>query len=120
MKLLLLYSLFFSSVVMAQSKINYQRLVKVVVDSTKLNIYKMALKEGTETSVLVEPGVISYTIYYEKARPNHITIFETYASLDSYTKHIATAHFKRYKDKVADIVESLEIVDVELLANVEK
>ena len=82
---------------MAQSKTNYQRLVKIIVDSTQLENFKTALKEGTETGVRVEAGVLSYQIYAEKEHPNHITIFETYKSIEAYNKHIETPHFKKYK-----------------------
>ncbi len=105
---------------MAQSKTNYQRLVKIVVDSTQLDAFKVALKEGTETGVRVEAGVLSYAIFYEKEHPNHITIFETYASIEAYNKHIQTPHFKKYKATVANMVQSLDIVDIESLANVTK
>lgn len=106
--------------VSAQSKTNYQRLVKIVVDSTKLEAFKAALKEGTETAVRLEPGVLSYNIFQEKEHPNHITIFETYASIKAYNKHIQTQHFKNYKTKVADMVQSLELIDVDQIAYVTK
>lgn len=120
MKLVVLFLLLLSNILTPQNKTNYQRLVKIVVDSTKLEAYKSALKEGTETSVYLEPGVISYNIYYEKVKPNHITIFETYSSIESYTKHVQTTHFKKYKSQVADMVQSLEIIDVGVIANVIK
>jgi len=104
----------------AQQKSNYQRLVKIVVDSTQLDAFKFALKEGTETSVRVEKGVLSYQIYFEKEHTNHITILETYASIDAYNRHIETPHFKKYKKTVANMVQLLDIVDIKPLANVIK
>lgn len=98
--------------IMAQKNDNYQRLVKIVVDSTQLDVYKIALKEGIETALREEVGVLSYQIYAEKAYPNHLTLFETYASVEAYNLHIQTPHFKKYKATVANMVQSLDIVDV--------
>jgi quinol monooxygenase YgiN len=118
--LLILSLLFMSDNIAAQKNNNYQRLVKIVVDSAQLEAYKIALKEGTETSVREESGVLSYQIYAEKEHPNHITIFETYSSVEAYTQHIQTPHFKQYKAAVANMVLSLHIVDVLPLAEVKK
>ncbi len=121
MKTLVILSLFFiTNNVMAQSKTNYQRLVKIVVDSTQLENFKTALKEGTETGVRLEEGVLLYQIYAKKEYPNHITILETYASIEAYNKHIETPHFKKYKKTVENMVQLLDIVDIENLADVTK
>lgn len=114
----LLFLLLMSNTLKAQK--NYQRLVSIVVDSTQLDAYKAALKEGTETAVREEPGVLSYQIYSEKEHPTHFTLLETYASVEAYNLHIQTPHFKKYKAAVANMVLSLKIVDVLPLATVVK
>jgi quinol monooxygenase YgiN len=116
----ILFLLVTSNNILAQKNTYYQRLVKIVVDSTQLDAYKIALKEGTETSVREEEGVISYQIYAETAHPNHFTLFETYASVEAYKEHIQTPHFKKYKSTVASMVLSLDIVDVLPIATVTK
>lgn len=47
----------------------------------------------------------------EKANPCRITIIEIYASEAAYKKHIATAHFKKYKTGTLHMVKSLELCD---------
>lgn len=96
----------------AQNKLSYMRIAKIVVDSNQLENYKAALKEGIETAVRVEPGVISLNAVYEKNNPTHITVFEIYADKAAYESHIQTTHFKKYKSTVANMVKSLELVDV--------
>jgi len=96
----------------AQSKTPYMRIAKIVVDSSQLENYKAALKEGIEAAVRLEPGVLSLNAVYERANPTHITVFEIYADMEAYQLHIQTPHFKKYKTTVNDMVKALELVDV--------
>lgn len=90
----------------------YVRIAKIVVDSARLDAYKAILKEGMETAVSVEPGVLSMYAVSDNQHPNHITILETYASKEAYESHIQTDHFKKYKSGTLDMVQSLELIDV--------
>ena len=96
----------------AQNNSHYMRIAKIVVDSTKLESYKSALKEGIESAVRIEPGVLSLYAVYDKKNPTHVTVFEIYADEKAYQSHIQTAHFKKYKNAAQDVVKSLELVDV--------
>ncbi len=88
------------------------RLAKLRIDSAQLESYKAALKEEIETSVHIEPGVLSLYAVSEKDNPTHITIFEIYANTDAYNSHRETPHFKKYKNTTKDMVMSLELVEV--------
>ena len=96
----------------AQSKEPYVRIAKIIVDSSRLESYKLALKEGLETAIRAEPGVLSMYAVYDKDNPTHVTVLETYASKEAYQWHIQTPHFKKYKTETLSIVKSLELVDV--------
>jgi quinol monooxygenase YgiN len=87
------------------------RLAKLVIDSTQLEQYNALLKEEIETSVKVEPGVITLYAVAEKNKPTHITILEIYANIDAYKKHINTPHFLKYKNGTKNMVKSLELVE---------
>ncbi|HTQ28749.1 MAG TPA: antibiotic biosynthesis monooxygenase [Puia sp.] len=100
----------------SQEKPRMIRIARIVVDSAQLENYKAALREGIETAVRVEPGVLSLSAVYEKQHPTHVTVFEIYADEDAYKTHILTAHFKKYKNTVKDMVKSLELVDVSPIA----
>lgn len=97
--------------VLAQTK-PYVRIAKLVIDSVQLENYKMALKEHAEAAVSKEPGVLTLYAVYDKLEPTHITVFEIYASEDSYKSHIQTPHFLKYKSTVKDMVKSLSLTDV--------
>lgn len=116
-KLLLMLSIVilafsFSNNAFAQDKNVVVRVAKIVIDSAQLDNYKALLREGMETAVRVEPGVLTLYAVYEKENPTHVTTLEIYATADAYKAHLETPHFKKYKTTTKDMVKSLELVDV--------
>ena len=99
----------------AQERKQMVRLAKIVIDSTQLESYKALLKEEIETSVRVEPGVITLYAVAEKNNPAHITILEIYADTVAYKAHLQTPHFIKYKDGTKDMVKSLELIEADPL-----
>ncbi len=91
------------------------RLAKLVIDSTQLSKYKSLLKEEIETSVKLEPGVLTLYAVADKNKSNHITILEIYATEEAYKNHIRTPHFLKYKNATQKMVQSLELLNVEPL-----
>jgi len=108
-------TLFFGCKAGAQSKTQMVRLAKLVIDSAQLESYKAMLKEEIETSLGVEPGVITLYAVAEKNKPTHITILEIYADTAAYKSHIQTPHFIKYKEGTKDMVKSLELVETDPL-----
>jgi quinol monooxygenase YgiN len=100
---------------MAQDKRIY-RIAQIHVDPTQLDKYEGALREQMTTAIAIEAGVLSYYAVSDKKDPSHITIFEIYADSAAYNSHIQTAHFKKYKEAVKDMVKSLELGDVDVVA----
>jgi quinol monooxygenase YgiN len=96
------------------------RIAKIRVDPAQLDSYKAALKEQMTTAVRIEPGVLTYYAVADKTNPSHITILEIYADTAAYQAHIQTAHFKKYKATVQNMVKSLELEDVNLIGTAKK
>jgi quinol monooxygenase YgiN len=113
---LFILTLSLSKNAMAQEKVQMVRLAKIKVDPLQLDKYNNALKEQMATAIRLEPGVLTYYAVADKSDPSHITILEIYADTAAYQAHIITPHFKKYKDTVKDMVKSLELVDVNLIA----
>ncbi len=111
---------FLSFTANAQVDTKMYRIAKIKVDANQLERYQVALKEQMNAAIQLEPGVLSYTVVADKKDANSITIFEVYASIEAYQSHIVTPHFKRYKETVKDMVLSLELIDTELVARVQK
>ena len=111
---------FLSLTATAQVDTKMYRIAKIKVDSNQLDLYQVALKEQMNTAIELEPGVLSYTVVADKKDASSITIFEVYASLEAYQSHIATPHFKKYKETVKNMVLSLELIDTELVAQLKQ
>ena len=67
--------------------------------------------EVGEISLRTEPGVLTMYAVGEKENPCKITILETYASKEAYDRHIASAHFQKYKQGTLHMVKSLVLSD---------
>ena len=87
------------------------RLSKVEVYPQYLDEYIKYVTEVGEISLRTEPGVLTMYAVGEKENPCRITILETYASREAYDKHIASAHFQKYKQGTLHMVKSLELTD---------
>lgn len=87
------------------------RLSKVEVDPAYLDEYMKFATEVGEISLRTEPGVITMYALQEKENPCNITILETYASQETYRKHIASAHFQKYKQGTLHMVKNLQFLD---------
>src|SRR5689334_4328637 len=109
--LLSVLMMFSNGEALAQPKTQMVRLAKLVIDPSQLETYNQFLKEEIETSVRVEPGVLTLYAVAEKNNPTHITILEIYADSSAYQAHIKTPHFLKYKNGTTDMVKSLELVD---------
>ena len=110
--LLFTFSFYFNT--MAQKK-QMVRLAKIKVDPSQLEKYEKALQKQMATAIRTEPGVITYYAVADKVNPSNITILEIYADTAAYQSHIETAHFKKYKETVKDMVVSLQLTDVSLI-----
>lgn len=105
----------FCTATLAQESKQMVRLARLVIDSTQLESYRAFLKEEIETSLRVEPGVLTLYAVAEKNKPTHITILEIYANEEAYKKHIQTPHFLKYKNGTRDMVKSLELIEADPL-----
>jgi quinol monooxygenase YgiN len=108
---LLLQTLFACTTMFAQENKQKVRLAKLVIHTNQLDAYKSALKEEIETSIRVEPGVLTLYAVAEKDAPNHITILEIYADEDAYKAHLQTPHFIKYKTSTKDMIKTLELIE---------
>ncbi|MBG9376796.1 antibiotic biosynthesis monooxygenase [Panacibacter sp. DH6] len=96
------------------------RIAKIKIDSLQVHQYYAALKEQMQAAIAKEPGVLTYYAVADKKDETSITILEVYADPTAYQTHIQTPHFKKYKETVKDMVKSLELTDVELIATAMK
>jgi quinol monooxygenase YgiN len=109
--------------VMAQDKNEDKkvtRIARITVDSLQAADYRKLLKEQMDAAVRLEPGVISYSVYADKADPSKLTILEVYADSAAYLAHRETPHFKKYKSATKEMVKSLELSEVSPVLSAKK
>ena len=91
------------------------RISEIQIDPARLDEYNAILKEESEASVRLEPGVISIFPMYQREHPTEVRILEIYASRAAYQSHIQSPHFQTYKTRTLAMVKSLKLIDMEML-----
>jgi quinol monooxygenase YgiN len=91
------------------------RMSEIQIDPARLDEYNAILKEESEASVRLEPGVISIFPMYQREHPTEVRILEIYASRTDYQSHIQSPHFQTYKTKTLAMIKSLKLIDMETL-----
>ncbi|MCB0644488.1 MAG: antibiotic biosynthesis monooxygenase [Phaeodactylibacter sp.] len=91
------------------------RLAEIEIDAAYLDEYLAILKEESEASVRLEPGVIAIYPMYQKENPTSIRLLEIYANQAAYEAHLQTPHFQHYKTTTLKMVQSLKLVEMEAI-----
>ena len=95
------------------------RLAEIEAVPEYLEAYLTYAKEVGETSVKVEPGVLTLFSMQTKEDPCKIYILEIYADKEAYRSHLQTAHFKKNKEGTVLMVKSLKLIDSNPLVKLE-
>ena len=82
---------------------------EIEIDPAHLEAYTAAVKEQIEAAIGLEAGVLALYSVADKDNPAHVFVFEMYADIDAYKAHLETAHFKKYKVAIQDMVKSLKL-----------
>lgn len=90
----------------------FVRLSKIEVAPQWIDDYMQYAMEVGTVSLQTEPGVLTMYAVADKENPCNITILETYSSQEAYRKHIASPHFRKYKQGTLHMVKSLALDDV--------
>ncbi|MBT8294440.1 MAG: antibiotic biosynthesis monooxygenase [Eudoraea sp.] len=91
------------------------RIAEIEIDSNFVDEYVSILKEESEASVRLEPGVICIYPMFQKEQPAQIRLLEIYASKEAYESHLQTPHFKYYKEATLKMVKDLKLIDMEAI-----
>jgi quinol monooxygenase YgiN len=89
------------------------RIAELEIDAAQLDAYKLALKEEIETSIRVEPGVLTLYAVSLKEHPEQIRLFEMYKDAASYESHLKSSHFQAYKVRTQTMVKGLRLIETE-------
>jgi quinol monooxygenase YgiN len=87
------------------------RVAELSIAPDKLDRYTKALKEEIETSIRVEPGVLSIYAVAETSNPTKLQFFEIYANEAAYRSHINSPHFQKYADATRGMILSKRLIE---------
>ena len=86
------------------------RIAEIEVHPEWLEAYLAAAGTVGAESVAKEPGVICIFPMQKKESPTSIRIVEIYRSEEAYKEHLATPHFRKYKEDTPHMIKSLKLV----------
>ncbi len=86
------------------------RIAELEILPEWLDAYLEAAGAVGAESVAKEPGVVCIFPMQKKESPTSIRIVEIYRSEEAYKAHLATPHFRKYKDGTPHMIKSLELV----------
>ena len=86
------------------------RIAELEILPEWLDAYLEAAGAVGAESVAKEPGVICIFPMQMKESPTSIRIVEIYRSEEAYKEHLATPHFRAYKEGTPHMIKSLELV----------
>ena len=87
------------------------RIAELEIDPAQLESYLVAVKEEMETSVRVEPGVLTIYCVAEKDNPTRLRFFEIYASEEAYRAHLESPHFRKYVITTQHMIKSRKLIE---------
>ncbi len=87
------------------------RLAQIEIYPQRLEEYLSFAKEVGTVSMATEPGVMGLFSMQDKSDSCKVYILEVYADREAYEAHLKTAHFKKYKEGTAAMVQSLKLID---------
>ena len=86
------------------------RIAEIEVHPEWLEAYLAAAGAVGAESVAKEPGVVCIFPMQKKEAPTSIRIVEIYRSEAAYKSHLATPHFRKYKEGTPHMIKSLKLV----------
>ena len=86
------------------------RIAEIEVYPEWLDAYLDSARTVGAESVVKEPGVVCIFPMQRRDAPTIIRIVEIYRDEDAYQAHLATPHFKKYKEGTLHMIKSLNLV----------
>lgn len=86
------------------------RIAELEILPEWLDAYLEAAGAVGAESVAKEPGVVCIFPMQKKESTTSIRIVEIYRSEEAYKAHLATPHFRKYKDGTPHMIKSLKLV----------
>ncbi|MEO8488197.1 putative quinol monooxygenase [Pseudomonas sp.] len=92
------------------------RVAQIQVNPEQLEQYRDASRRIVEDSVAQEPGVLAFYALERRDVRGGFFVVEIYRDDEAYQAHLETQSFRHYKAAVEGIVQSLELIDIDVVA----
>lgn len=87
------------------------RLSRLTIKKSQLDNYKQVLEKHIEHARNQEAGIKTLYPVFEAGAPNRLTMLEVYVSREDYLHHLKSAHYSRYKQETAHMIEAVEMLE---------
>ena len=77
-------------------------LVHIHVKPDQVEAFKAATLDNARHSIQ-EPGIARFDVLQQQDDPTRFVLYEAYRTPDAAAQHKATAHYKKWADKTADM-----------------
>ena len=77
--------------------------VFVHVKPDKIEAFKVATEENAHNSI-IEPGIARFDVIQQQDDPTRFILVEIYRTAEDPGRHKETAHYKKWRDTVADMM----------------
>jgi len=92
------------------------RIAQIQVDPKQLEQYREASRRIVEDSVAQESGILAFYALERRDVPGSFFVVEIYCDDEAYRAHLETQSFQHYKSTVVGMVQSLELIDTDVVA----
>jgi quinol monooxygenase YgiN len=77
--------------------------VQVRVKPESIEAFRQATIENARQSVK-EPGIARFDVLQDRSEPSRFLLVEVYRNVDAPAEHRATAHYRTWRDTVAEMM----------------
>ena len=84
-------------------------LVYIHVKADYVEAFKEITQENARNSVQ-EPGIARFDVIQQADDPTRFVLFEVYRSTDARAQHRETAHYQKWRDASAEMMETARTV----------
>lgn len=91
------------------------RIAEIEIHPEHLEAYLEILREESEASLRLEPGVVAIFPMSQKESPTTLRLVEIYQNEGAYQAHLQTPHFLHYKTATLPMVKTLKLVEMDAI-----
>ncbi len=91
------------------------RIAEIEIHPEHLEAYLEILREESEASLRLEPGVVAIFPMSQKENPTTLRLVEIYQNEGAYQAHLQTPHFLHYKTATLPMVKTLKLVEMDAI-----